>query len=390
MRGPEGGFYSALDADSEGVEGRYYVWTLDELRTTLGDAEGLADAAIAFFGATEAGNFEGTNVLEGRGPEPDMEALAEMRARLYAVRETRVRPGTDDKRLCSWNALMISALAEAGAALEREDWLAAAVACAEFVLGEMRDYSDPSRPLQRTFKDGRAHIAAYLEDHAYLLEALLTLYGATGDPRWFAEAETLAGELVARFADPQRGGFFTTAADQATGFPRRPDLDDAPTPSGNSAAAFGLLRLARLTGERAWEDRALGVLAIVAPVVARHPLGFGHALQALDFALARVHEGRDRRLRCRRRCAGRHRSGRLPAPSRARHRRRPVRRRRAAAARPPARRGAHHRLRVRGLCLPRAADRARRARRGPGLKARRSSGSARVLRVAGGGQRTGR
>ena len=136
MRGPEGGFYCALDADSEGVEGRYYVWTMAQLREALGDGD-LAAAAISFFGASEAGNFEGANVLEGHGPEPAPAMLAEIRARLYAVRERRVRPGTDDKRLCSWNALMIAALAEAGAALERPDYVAAAVACAEFVVGEM-------------------------------------------------------------------------------------------------------------------------------------------------------------------------------------------------------------------------------------------------------------
>jgi uncharacterized protein YyaL (SSP411 family) len=284
MRGPEGGFYSALDADSEGVEGRYYVWTVPELRDALGD---LAEPAIAFFGAGEHGNFEGANVLEGHGPEPAPEGLAQIRAQLYEVRERRVRPGTDDKRLCSWNALMISALAEAGAALRRPDYLQAAVRCAEFVCGEMRDDDDQ---LQRTYKDGRAHITAYLEDHAYLLEALLTLYEATFDERWYTQARALAQTLVDRFADSEHGGFFTTPVGGGSGFPRRKDLDDAPTPSGGSSAALGLLHLARLSGEAVWEERALGVLEVVAPLIARHPLGFGHALQALDFALARVRE----------------------------------------------------------------------------------------------------
>jgi uncharacterized protein YyaL (SSP411 family) len=287
MRGPEGGFYSALDADSEGVEGRYYVWTLGQLREALG-SEPLSAQAVAYFGVSEAGNFDGVNVLEGRGPLPA--SRDEIRARLYAARERRVRPGTDDKRLCSWNALMISALAEAGAALGRSDWVTAAVGCAEFVCAQMRDDSAPERPLLRTYKDGRAHIAAYLEDHAYLLEALLTLYEATLEDRWYAEARRVAETLVERFADRDRGGFLTTAADGGSGFARRKDLDDAPIPSGNSAAAFGLLRLARLSGERRWEDQALGVLGVVAPIVARHPLGFGHALQALDFELAAVSE----------------------------------------------------------------------------------------------------
>src|SRR6185312_17281669 len=139
MQGPEGGFCSALDADSEGVEGKFYVWTLDELRDALGDEE-LFEQAVAVFGATEAGNFEGANVLEGRGPVPSR--LGDIQARLLEARSARVRPGLDDKRLTSWNALMISALAQAGAALERPDYVAAAVDCAEFLLRDMRDTDD--------------------------------------------------------------------------------------------------------------------------------------------------------------------------------------------------------------------------------------------------------
>jgi uncharacterized protein len=286
LRGPEGGFCSALDADSDGVEGSYYVWTVAELREALAPlGETATEQAIAFFGATERGNFEGANVLEGRGPEP--EALDAIRARLYEVREGRVRPGLDDKRLCSWNALMISALAEAGAALQRPDYVSAAVACAEFVLGSM--ISADGR-LLRTYKDGRAHIDAYLEDHAYLLEAMLTLYEATLDERWYGEAVRLAEVLRDRFADAERGGFFTTGADQPDGFARRKDLEDTPVPSGGSSAAFGLLRLAALSGEHGYESLALGVLRVVAPIVGRHPHAFGHALQALDFYLSTVRE----------------------------------------------------------------------------------------------------
>jgi uncharacterized protein len=284
MRGPEGGFCSALDADSEGVEGKFYVWTLDELRAALGD-QGLLDEAVAFFGATEAGNFEGANVLEGRGPVPAR--LGDIQAALLAKRSARVRPGTDDKRLTSWNALMISALAEAGAALERTDYVDAAVACAEFLLRDMRDAAGR---LLRTWKDGRAHIDAYLEDHAYLLEALLILYEATFDPRWYAEARTMADTMIERFADEEQGGFFTTAADHRQGFARQKDLDDSPTPSGGASAAFGLLRLARLSGEFQYERRALDVLRVRAPIVGEHPHGFGHVLQALDFYLAPVRE----------------------------------------------------------------------------------------------------
>jgi uncharacterized protein YyaL (SSP411 family) len=275
----EGGFYSALDADSEGVEGKFYAWTVDELRAVLGD---LAEPAIAFFGASEAGNFEGANVLEGRGPAPDR--LPEIRCMLFGARAQRVRPGLDDKRLTSWNALMISALAQAGAALERPEYVEAAVSCAEFLLARRDNATRPPR-LLRT-----AQIPGYLDDHAYLVEALLTLYEATFDPRWFAEARRLADTMIERFADEERGGFFTTAADVRSGFARQKDLDDSPVPAGGSSAAFGLLRLARLTGEHEYERRALGVLRVLAPIVGRHPQGFGHALQALDFYLAPVRE----------------------------------------------------------------------------------------------------
>jgi uncharacterized protein len=282
MRGPEGGFCAALDADSEGVEGKFYVWTAAELHAVLGD---LADAALAYFGATEAGNFEGANVLEARGPEP--EAREEIRRRLYAVRAERVWPGLDDKRLCSWNALMVTALAEAGAALERSDWVAAARDGAEFILGSL---CDAEGNLLRTWKDGRAQIEAYLEDYAFTVQALAALYEATFEARWYGEAIRLADAMIERFADPERGGFFTTAADRPLSFARRKDLEDSPIPSGSSAAAFGLLRLARLSGSAEYEHHALGGLRLLAPIVGRHPLAFGHALQAFDFYLARVRE----------------------------------------------------------------------------------------------------
>jgi uncharacterized protein YyaL (SSP411 family) len=283
MRGPEGGFCAALDADSEGVEGKYYVWSLQELHDVLGE---LAEPAIAYFGATPGGNFEsGLNVLQARGPATDK--LPEIRRALLERRAQRVRPGLDDKRLTAWNALMIGALAQAGAVLERADYLDAARECATFVLDELRDGDGR---LLRTYKDGRARIDAYLEDHAFLLEALLTLYEASFEDRWYLEAVALADTMVARFGDPERGGFFTTAAD-VDGLPaRRKDLDDSPIPSGNAAAAFGLLRLARLSGQSSYEDQALGVLRLLSPMAGRHPLAFAHLLRAADFYLAPVKE----------------------------------------------------------------------------------------------------
>ncbi len=285
MRGEEGGFYSALDADSEGVEGKFYVWTLQEIRDALQEPE-LAEQAIAYFGATERGNFEhGANVLEGRGPAP--ERLPEIRCKLYGARAERVRPGLDDKRLTAWNALMISALAEAGAVLERGDYLEAAVRCATFIGDELHD--DQGR-LLRTWKDGRGRLDAYLEDHAFLLDALITLYETTFDPRWYEQATTLADLTIERFEDSERGGFYTTASDSEELPARRKDLEDSPIPSGNSAAAFAMLRLALLSGEGKYERHALGPLRLLTPIAARYPQAFGHLLRAVDFYLSPVRE----------------------------------------------------------------------------------------------------
>jgi hypothetical protein len=294
MRGPEGGFYSALDADSEGVEGRFYVWTVGELRDALGKE---ADAAIAWFGATQQGNFvdgtggsqlpqPGWNVLEDRGPRPDEAAQARIRSRLLEMRERRVRPGLDDKRLTSWNALMIVALAETGAALQGaggDRYLEAAVACADFIL---RDLHTPDGRLLRTYNDSQAKLDAYLEDHAFLLEALLALFEATCEERWFTAATTLADTLIARFADSENGAFFSTAADAEALIVRRKDLEDSPIPAGGSSAAMGLLRLSELTGEAEYERQALGVLALLGDIAPRHPTAFGHLLQVLHWHLS--------------------------------------------------------------------------------------------------------
>ena len=313
MRGPEGGFYSALDADSEGVEGRYYVWREAEVRELLGDDAG---AAIAWLGVTAQGNFEdphhpepGLNVLTARGPEPDAPARARIRERLLDARRLRVPPALDEKRLTSWNALMVSALAEAGAELagpaahevaERaraagetlptgEELLAAAVACAEFLTREMREGTaaeDGGRGhLLRTYNGGAAKIDAFLEDHAFLLEAEIVLFEATCEERWLDEAVALADETIARFADPERGGFFSTPADSEL-IARRKDIEDSPIPSGNSAAAAGLLRLAQLTGAERYEQAGDSVLALLVEIAPRHPAAFGHLLQAMHWRLA--------------------------------------------------------------------------------------------------------
>ncbi len=283
MQAPEGGFYSALDADSEGVEGLFYTWTPAEARATLGAAglDEITPSILAHFGITEGGQLEGRSVLHlpmGLSA-PDPAGLDAAVAALLAVRGERVRPGLDDKRICSWNALMAGSLAEVGAALGEPRYVEAAERCAEFLLTSMRD---PEGRLLRAYNDGRAHLNAYLEDHAYLLEALLTIYEATFDPRWYEAARDVAAATVARFGDDEQGGFFTTSDDHEELIARRKDLDDHPAPSGNAAAAHGLLRLAALSGEGEWADRALGVLLLLAEPARRHPQGLAYLLTAID------------------------------------------------------------------------------------------------------------
>jgi uncharacterized protein len=300
MRGPEGGFYSALDADSEGEEGRFYVWTPEEVRAVLAESgpDGpnsiafspqQSEALMQFYGVSESGNFEGRNILHlaGGAKAHGPAGLDEMRSALYAARAKRVWPGLDDKRLTAWNALMIAALAEAGAVLGRDDYLAAARTCADFVWNELRD---DQGALLRTYKDGRAHLNAYLEDHAFLLEALLTLYEASFEAVWFERARELADTLLARFADGERGGFFSTADDHESLIARRKEIGDHPIPSGNSAAASGLLRLSALTGERTYESAAEGVFRLFSDSAGKHPEAFAHLLRAIDFHLSPTKE----------------------------------------------------------------------------------------------------
>ncbi len=293
MRGPEGGFYSALDADSEGEEGRFYVWTPEQIRDVLGAG---ADPVIEFYGVSERGNFEGASILHLADPcrvsrdmpeKLDTPRLNEARRALYEARAKRVWPELDDKRLAAWNALAITALAEAGAVLGRDDYLDAARSCAEFVHDKLRDKEGR---LLRTYKDGEARLNAYLEDHAFLLEALLTLYEASFETRWFERARSLAEETIERFGDSERGGFFSTSSDHEQLIARRKEIGDHPIPSGNSSAAMGLLRLAALTGERGYERQAEGVFALFAKTAVQHPESFAHLLRALDFHLSPTRE----------------------------------------------------------------------------------------------------
>ena len=264
-----GGFASAQDADTEGVEGRTFTWTPTELADVLGP--GRDDLLQPF----EHGRY----VLRG-------EPTAEERAALLAARESRPKPLRDDKAIAAWNGLMLAALAEAGWRLERQDWLEAARALGEFLLGPL---SDGGR-LHRTWREGRAKGTGYLEDYANVAHGLYELHVATGELRWLTEARRLALAAVELFADDDRGGFFLTPSDGEALVARQKDLDDNPTPAGNSMLAFVLLRLARLWGDDELERRAAGVLRLVRDAILVAPSAFGWALCALDLYLATPRE----------------------------------------------------------------------------------------------------
>ena len=277
MRDPAGGFYSAQDADSEGHEGKFFVWTPEEMRAVLGSE---ADFAMAYWGVDRGPNFEGRSILFVPG-EPDAERIAAARRKLYEARERRIHPGRDDKVLAAWNGLMCQALAEAGRALGRADYLDAAVRNAEFVLDSMRR----DGRLMRTWKSGEARLLGYLEDYAMVAAALITLYEATFDRRWLDEARGLADEMLRLFWDESVEGFYDTGVDHETLIVRPRNLYDNAVPSGSSVAIEALLRLAELTGESAYETRAVAALRPMADLMGRHPTAFGRFLCALDFHL---------------------------------------------------------------------------------------------------------
>ncbi len=277
MTDPSGGFYSATDADSEGHEGKFFVWTADEIREVLGAD---ADVALRYWGVDRGPNFEGRNILYVAG-EPDPERIAGARARLYAARERRVHPGRDDKVLAAWNGLACRAFAEAGRALGRADYVAAAVRNAEFMLTSMR----ADGRLLRTWKGGQAKLKGYLEDYAMVTAALVALYEATLERRWLDAARSLADDLLRLFWDDTIDGFWDTGSDHERLIVRPRNLFDNAVPSGSSVAMETLLRLAVITGERSYEARALAALRPMADLMGRHPTAFGRFLCALDFNL---------------------------------------------------------------------------------------------------------
>jgi uncharacterized protein YyaL (SSP411 family) len=296
MTSPEGGFHSALDADSEGEEGKFYLWTPGEVDALLGPDDG--PLFRRYYDVTEGGNFEHRNILHTDRPMEEVaaesgvtvERLREVvdrgRKILYQARAKRVWPGLDDKVLTSWNAMMLHAFAEAARVLERDDWRRTAVANAEFLLRALR----PDGVLLRTYKDGRAKIGGFLEDHALLADALIAVYEATWDARWVREARSLADAMLERFWDDAQEVFHDTAVDAEALVVRPRDIFDNATPSGNSAAVMALLRLGELTGEPRYARVAHRVLEGTADYMTRVPVGFGHLLCALDFHLATPRE----------------------------------------------------------------------------------------------------
>jgi uncharacterized protein YyaL (SSP411 family) len=287
LRLPHGGFASATDADTDGVEGSTFVWTPREVRSLLGDDAALVEA---LYDITEPGNFEGATVLS-RVLELDeasersgvpAERLPELRARMLEARVRRPQPGLDDKALASWNGMALAALAEGARVLGRPDLLEAAEQCAEFLLGPL---SRPDGTLWRTHRDGRSSIPGFLDDHAQVAEGLWQLHRATLDPRWLSQARRLALLADARFSDPDGPGWCDTAADGEQLVARPRTLDDAPTPSGSSTLARLLIRLARLDGSDEQEARARAVVASAGTLLTRAPQAFGNLLCAASALL---------------------------------------------------------------------------------------------------------
>jgi uncharacterized protein len=290
MQDAAGGFHSTEDADSEGEEGKFYVWTPSEVKQILGEEAGERFCYI--YDVADAGNFEhGQSILNLPKTIAQCAALkkwnlvelekelAESRAKLLAVRDRRVRPGKDDKVLVSWNALMIDALARAGVVLPEPKYLIAAENAANFILQHL---SRKDGRLLHTWRSGQAKLEGYLDDYSYTINAFVTLYEATFNERWIDEAVRLADILLKHFEDHERGGFFFTADDHEQLIARNKDLHDASVPSGNAMAATALIRLGKLTGNAPFLAAGGRTLAVAQSVMERSPTGAGQMLRALD------------------------------------------------------------------------------------------------------------
>ncbi|MCB2154563.1 thioredoxin domain-containing protein [bacterium] len=305
MTSPEGAFYSAEDADSEGVEGKFYVWTPDEVNAVLGEEDGGLFCRI--FNITLEGNYhdEATGASTGSSiphltktihefatelsiTEEELHArLNEMRTKLFAAREQRIHPLKDDKILTDWNGLMIAALARGAMAFGEPKYAAAATRAADYVLDHLR--ADEGRLLKRS-RLGKAGLPAHLEDYAFLIWGLTDLYEATFDVRYLREALDLQEILNAHFWDDQNGGYFQTADDAEGLLVRAKEVYDGATPSGNSVSAFNLLRLARMTGRSEYEERADRTMKAFSAMIERIPHAHPFMLMAVDFAAGPTRE----------------------------------------------------------------------------------------------------
>lgn len=279
MQSPEGGYYSSLDADSEGVEGKFYVWDRDSLKALLNPQEYALFAR--HYGLDGEPNFEAEHwhLRVARDlDEGSVALLAAARSKVFAAREKRVRPGRDEKILVAWNALMIRGMARAGRVFGRADWLVSARRALEFI--RATQWKDGL--LLATYKDGRAHLNAYLDDYAFLVDALIELLQAQFDPEYLAFAQELADTLLEQFEDPEAGGFYFTGRDHEQLIHRPKPGHDNATPSGNGVAAFALQRLAALTGEDRYRRAAERALEVFYSTMREHPAGFGSLMIALE------------------------------------------------------------------------------------------------------------
>ncbi len=296
MTSPEGGFYSTQDADSEGEEGKFYLWTPDEIKAILGERAG--DIFCAYYDVTEHGNFEHKNILHVDHPYKEIakqfkindqtvkQYIGNSRRKLYDARAKRVWPARDDKILTAWNGLMLRSYAEAARALDNASYPAIAERNADFLLTHL--FADGR--LLRSYKDGQARLNGYLEDYANLAMGLLALYEATFNPRWFTEARRLADQMLDLFWDEADGGFFSTGKDHEELVGRPKELMDNATPSGNSTATELLLRLAAYTGEERYSSHAATILLPLAPAMVEHPSALSQMLIALDFFIGPARE----------------------------------------------------------------------------------------------------
>ncbi len=290
MRGEGGGFFSTQDADSEGAEGKFFVWEKSEILKILGDE---AEVFCAYYGVTEEGNFEERNILNvvtslndlaakyGKSNEDVVKLLADAREKLFAVREKRIKPFRDEKILTAWNGMMLATFSEASAILAREDFLSIAKENADFLLTNLRIEGR----LLRTWKDGIGKLNAYLEDYTNLCDGLLELFQVSGEMRWLNEAKRLADEMIVKFWDEESGGFYFTSIDHEELLMRSKDYYDNATPSGNSVAADVFLKLTKITSDEKYERYAVTILRLIATQIRRYAGAFGRALASLEFHL---------------------------------------------------------------------------------------------------------